>query len=662
MQEQQKQLVERLKQAQNILVTVTANPSVDQLSAAIGLTLVLNHLGKHGTAVFSGQVPSTLEFLKPEETLEKNTDSLRDFIIALDKSKADKLRYKVEDDVVRIFITPYKTSISEKDLEFSQGDFNVDVVVALGVHQQQDLDSAITAHGRILHDATIASINIEAGGDLGTINWLDTTASSLSEMVASLVDSLDKKVLDSQISTALLTGIVATTERFRNDKTTPNTMSVSAALMAAGANQQLVATQLETPPPAPEPEEPEPAFDLPEPNAFASEDEQPDAAAEKHQSEPGTLEIEHDAPQEEEPESAFSAPAEPTPPEPEQPQVDVDDDGHLILPNEQPLPEISAVHAQPEDNSNDEPVAGQDDEDKDAFGRVMNPPERGGELTAATEDEESESASEELTLPSLNTPLMDHGAHPFTPAPNVQLPASNEPVKAEYSGFTMQPPAPTVTSPPARPQSFTEPQEPAFMPPAPELSPSLPPEPAFSLPVPTPNLEPAFSPAPPAAVTPVNPIAPVSDVPTVLPDPIASPPQIDPDETLTEIEKSVGSPHLEMTPGLDATEEARKKVDAAFFGASEPPQANAASGAQTVFDQAEQQFQLPTSPPPSTPEFSQPAPQAPPANLFQAPSVSQFPTQPANPSVFPGSVPGVPQVTDPNAPPPVPPPMLPRLP
>jgi len=85
------------------------------------LTLLLNKFGKHATAVFSGEVPSTIEFLEPESTLEKTTDSLRDFIIALDKSKADKLRYKVEDEMVRIFITPYRTSITQNDLVFSQG-------------------------------------------------------------------------------------------------------------------------------------------------------------------------------------------------------------------------------------------------------------------------------------------------------------------------------------------------------------------------------------------------------------------------------------------------------------------------------------------------------------------------------------------------------------
>jgi len=243
--DQKNQIADRLKQANNILVTVSNNPSVDQLASCIGLTLALNKMGKHATAVFSGAVPSTLEFLQPEKTIEKNTDSLRDFIISLDKAKADKLRYKVEDTVVKIFITPYRTSITDKDLNFSQGDFNVDVVVALGVHNQADLDQAITSHGRILHDATISTINVRPAGEFGSLNWLVPGASSLSELVVELIMDIDKQLVDDQIATALLTGIVAETARFSNERTTPDTMSISAELMAAGANQQLVATKLD---------------------------------------------------------------------------------------------------------------------------------------------------------------------------------------------------------------------------------------------------------------------------------------------------------------------------------------------------------------------------------------------------------------------------------
>jgi nanoRNase/pAp phosphatase (c-di-AMP/oligoRNAs hydrolase) len=238
------QLISKIKASNAILVTVSTNPSVDQLAACIGLTILVNKLKKHGSAVFSGQIPSTIEFLKPESTIEKNTDSLRDFIIALDKEKADKLRFKADGPVVKIFITPYRTSLSENDLDFSQGDFNVDLIIALGVKNKEEIDQAIVSHGNILHDATVASITLSDISDVGSINWVDQQASSLCELIAEIAKGLGDKLIDDQIATALLTGIVAETDRFSNDKTTPQTMSVSSELMNAGANQQLIASEL----------------------------------------------------------------------------------------------------------------------------------------------------------------------------------------------------------------------------------------------------------------------------------------------------------------------------------------------------------------------------------------------------------------------------------
>lgn len=239
-------IVERIKTATNILVTVSRDPTVDELAAALGFTLMLNKMDKHATAVFSGVIPPAINFLEPAKTFENTVDSLRDFIIALDKEKADRLRYKVEDDVVRIFITPYRTIISQADLNFSQGDFNVELVVALGVEKKDDLDAAITAHGRILHDATVVTINAKLEkSSLGSIDWNDSNASSLCEMLMSLSEALQSGLLDEQIASSLLTGIVASTERFSNTRTSPKVMTMAAQLMAAGANQQLIASRLE---------------------------------------------------------------------------------------------------------------------------------------------------------------------------------------------------------------------------------------------------------------------------------------------------------------------------------------------------------------------------------------------------------------------------------
>ena len=423
MDDQKNQLIDKLKSATNILVTVSQNPSVDQLAACIGVTLALNKQGKHATAVFSGDIPNTIEFLQPEATIERNTDSLRDFIIALDKSKADKLRYKVEDRVVKIFITPYKTSISDKDLNFSQGDFNVDAVLALGVHEQQDLDQAITSHGRILHDATVLGINQQPGSELASINWVEPAASSLSELTAQLLDTMDKDLLDQQIATALLTGVVAATDRFRNDNTTAQTMSVSALLMRAGANQQLVTSQL-----AQSADSAELPSDGDDNNAESDQgnSEKPQSKhSKKHdkpaKKDPGMLEINHD-----------EASAE----------SDKNDEPAEILSDEPAAP--SEPVALPEPTAEDVQPDGNTDSGRDV---MTEPPTFDSALTANDRREEVRynPAPDMASDQPSSDPLLSHSAK--SPASTTLQPATTEPSRPEPPvASTPTPPSSTRTS------------------------------------------------------------------------------------------------------------------------------------------------------------------------------------------------------------------------
>ena len=556
------QLVERLKSASNILVTVSTNPSVDQLAACIGLTLWLNKLGKHATAVFSGEVPSTLEFLKPDETLEKNTDSLRDFIISLDKSKADKLRYKVEDRVVKIFITPYRTSLSADDLEFSQGDFNVDAVIALGVHEQQDLDNAIIAHGRILHDATVMTVNVGGDGGLGSINWHDQSASSLSELAMDVGRDLGHEQLDSQIATALLTGIVAETDRFSNDKTTPQTMSVSAELMSAGANQQLVASKLE-------------GTSVPLRDNGAARGQ---SASETTGDSSGTLEIGHQG-------TAEADGSDGSEPEPSDETANQAEGAETHLAN-----------------------AGKGSK------LVTEPPILGGTLTANTNPDrpEQEPSTDPLSLPKVDDaqPLLSHDEPPLSSAAG-------------------QPADPGTFSPP--PTHWTPP---AFLA---DASPA-----ATEPPAPTPG--PAPEPAQAATVE--------------QPEPITSPePAVN--ETLTEIEQSVASPHTagNAEPAVDVTklDSARNEVESALSNAPAPtPPPVEALNAQPV------DLATPTGQPvaPTSLEFN-------PANFGINDTDASQPTP--QPLVIPGATeqPSAAQPlqmpADPNAAPPVPPPLDPSV-
>lgn len=232
-------IIDQINSAKNILVALSKNPSVDELSAAIGLSMFLERIGKNTTTIYSGTTPDVLEFLKPDETFERSADVLQDFVIALDKNKADHLRYKVDGDFVKIFITPYKSKVSGSDLEFSYGDFNVDLVFAIDVSNGIELDSALREHGRIMHDATIVNLTTSAPGKFGEIEWSNQSASSISEMITELLFAMNERP-ESQEATAFLTGIVAATNSFSNARTTSDTMRLSSKLMEAGANQQLV--------------------------------------------------------------------------------------------------------------------------------------------------------------------------------------------------------------------------------------------------------------------------------------------------------------------------------------------------------------------------------------------------------------------------------------
>lgn len=234
-----------LADSQNVLVALSSDPSVDEMAAAIGLSLYLDRLGKRATAIYSGATPNALEFLKPEETFEPSPDALQDFVVALNKEKADHVRCKVDGDYVKMYITPYRTRVSEEDLEFSYGDYNVDLVLALDVANGIDLDSALREHGRIMHDASIINVTTGNPGKFGEIEWSDKTASSISEMFADLIFNMNTKgKLSPEEATAFLTGIVAATDRFSTAATTSETMKIASKLMEAGANQQLISQNI----------------------------------------------------------------------------------------------------------------------------------------------------------------------------------------------------------------------------------------------------------------------------------------------------------------------------------------------------------------------------------------------------------------------------------
>jgi hypothetical protein len=683
------QVVERIRQSTSILVAVGSNPSVDALAASLGLSLMLNKMNKHTTAVFSGQTPPAIQFLEPNKLFENNVDALRDFIISLDKEKADRLRYKVEDDVVRIFITPYKTSISEKDLQYSQGDFNVDLIIALGVEKRDDLDQAIVSHGRILHDATVITVNNNSQkSSLGSIDWTDAAASSLCEMLVGISETFQQPgLLDQQISTALLTGIVANTERFSNAKTSPRVMTMAAQLMAAGANQQLISSNLEKQQTA--------ALKAAE-NAGPMAKQQPTAVPTPmpqeppKKKEPGELDIVHEK-QPEPPKSAEPVKAEPAVvPAPTAsvapaPQAEAELEAalpaaqvtHTMLPDLQKDLEEEAkkfeaaeesTEAAPGGKSVNAEVVKSDPEKEEDYisshgswkGKRLEPPTLGGTLNATTE--EAMAANKKAEDEDHNKVLLTHpnDARPEQPRSkrnrrgrggnkdnNGQPQQNNNAQNNSQPAPTvapLPPPAPiqvTMPAPPEQPAPAPEPEQPQPMmapAPLPEPTPVMPPQPSMPEPAPAVSDLPPVPPTPQLPPFPAEPApAPVAETPA-LPEP---PPTQSADDLNTlhqEVEQSVAEAAAAAQPADTATstiDSARQAVSDALgavpFNPAHQPLESA--GAQAVPAMPNMPVTEPLSNDalqslPPAPVAAAPIPESP---VAPAPSASDLPPLPPMP-------------------------------
>lgn len=251
-QTQKTQIIELLRASENLVITVNQRPDNDQIAAAIGLAEILHKLNKHADVVISGAVPSNLSFLSTG-LVKKSFSGIRDFVIDVDTSnvEADKLRYVPEGKKLRIYVTPFNGNYSAEDVDFSYGDYHCDAIIALGVDGQEQMDKQIANQKELLSKSKLVTLNVGDGSGAAGLNWHVATASSVCELVMNIVESMQPDILDGDIATSLLTGIISNTDHFTNERTSARVMNIASQLMAVGAKQADIIEHLKKPATAP---------------------------------------------------------------------------------------------------------------------------------------------------------------------------------------------------------------------------------------------------------------------------------------------------------------------------------------------------------------------------------------------------------------------------
>ena len=245
-------LLKSINQAKRIAVVLPQHLSLDVLCAAIALKTAIF---SQAVTVFSaaGEQP-VLPFLTNLAELPKIYNALGSgsgLAIKVSNSHAQpgELRYEKTNDGLVIFITPSseatKGEFLETDVSVLPSAANFDLVIILGAQNFEELGSIYTDNTKLFFETPKINIDINPANEYyGTLNFINTTATSLSEVVMDIIEAIPEALKNEIVSTSLLAGIISQTASFRDPKTTPTALLKASRLVAVGAKQQEIIQHL----------------------------------------------------------------------------------------------------------------------------------------------------------------------------------------------------------------------------------------------------------------------------------------------------------------------------------------------------------------------------------------------------------------------------------
>ncbi|MEX0594706.1 MAG: bifunctional oligoribonuclease/PAP phosphatase NrnA [Patescibacteria group bacterium] len=240
------QIVELIRSADSILILTHGDPDGDAIGSSLGLRLSLLKLKKKVDVIFTGEVAENLKFLPGFAEAKTELDSGNELVLTIDtRSTGEDLRLGhkklPEKHQVTIIVSPQKGTLVPEDITVTRARPKYDLVVILDCADQDRLGDVLTKHPDLLYEVPTVSIDHHSTNSyFAKVNWVDMTSTATAEILLSLIEALGRNetLLDENIATCLLTGLITDTGSFQNPSTTPKSLTVAAQLVAAGAHQQ----------------------------------------------------------------------------------------------------------------------------------------------------------------------------------------------------------------------------------------------------------------------------------------------------------------------------------------------------------------------------------------------------------------------------------------
>jgi phosphoesterase RecJ-like protein len=217
----------------------------DGIGSALALGLVLDKMGKSVTVLCpDNPLPEFLSFLPRYNYLETSLKNAQNITMTADLPtgvEIETLKHTIENGKLTVTIVPKGGALPLDIFQSGYGVSPYDLIVVIDTANLKLLGSLYSDN--IDFFSSIPILNIDhhiSNTQFGQHQLIDPTAASATEVLYELIttDPRWNTLLDADLATLLLTGLITDTRSFQNPNTTPHSLDIAAHLLEKGAKQQ----------------------------------------------------------------------------------------------------------------------------------------------------------------------------------------------------------------------------------------------------------------------------------------------------------------------------------------------------------------------------------------------------------------------------------------
>lgn len=242
------QFLQALERSKRPIIVLPETASADDFASAFGVSALLHKLQKPvEIATAGGRSPKCVDFLTCPAPIRGDFPNLRKLTLKISSkdTQIDELSYEVIDGELQIHLIPKTGTWKPEDVKVSTQEYRFDLIITIGAADLESLGELYKNYSDFFFATTVINLDHNPKNEhFGAINLVDMSAVATSEVCHELFVRLDPGLVDSEVATFFLTGMIHKTKSFRSPNVTPKTLKVASDLIARGARRDEIIQKL----------------------------------------------------------------------------------------------------------------------------------------------------------------------------------------------------------------------------------------------------------------------------------------------------------------------------------------------------------------------------------------------------------------------------------